>query len=82
MDLRCEFIKHGELVEPGIVEFKCRSNKCGHGPGIIVIHRFDTITGDLLETKKYRDPEGVKDGSSQHRAAVRNAAGKADQIHR
>jgi hypothetical protein len=81
MDLRCEFIKHAELIEPGVVEFKCRSRKCGHGPGIVVLHRFDTNSGELLSTNIFKDPEGVKNGTSQQRNPVWDAADSADSVH-
>lgn len=81
MDLRCEFIKHAELISPGVIEFKCRSKKCGHGPGIVVIHKFDTITGEMLSTKRFKDPEGTDNGTSKHRNSVRNAADPVDSIH-
>jgi hypothetical protein len=81
MDLRCEFIKHAELIKPGVIEFKCRSRKCGHGPGIVVLHRFDTNTGELLSTDIFRDPEGVNNGTTRQRDSVRNAAGSTDPVH-
>lgn len=56
-ELRCEFKKHGELVEPGVIEFLCRSKLHNKGPGILVIHRFDTLTGELLETRFFREVE-------------------------
>lgn len=64
MDLRCEFIKHAELISPGVIEFKCRSKKCGHGPDVVVLHRFNAMTGDLISTKRYRNIEGVDNGAS------------------
>ena len=55
MDLRCpNGIKFGELLE-GAIEVKCRSSRCGAGTGIVVLHRFDAATGELLSTKRYRD---------------------------
>ena len=80
-DLRCEFIKHAELISPGVIEFKCRSKKCGHGPGIVVIHRFDAMTGEMIATNVYRDPERVNNGTSSDFNSIRNAAGSADAIH-
>lgn len=60
MDLRCpNGIKFGELDDGGI-EVKCRSSRCGAGSGIVVIHRFSPITGELLETKRFRDPATSK----------------------
>lgn len=56
MELRCPSrIKHGELVA-GVLEVRCRSNRCGHEPGVVVLHRFDALTGELIETRKYNDP--------------------------
>lgn len=81
MDLRCEFIKHAELISPGVVEFKCRSKFCGAGPGIVVLHRFDAITGELLSTNTYRDPEEVKNGTSTECNPVRDATDSADAVY-
>lgn len=81
-DLRCEFIKHAELVGPGFIEFKCRSKYCGSGNGVVVIHRFSTVTGELIATSKFKDPKGVINGSAINQHSVRNAAGEADDLHR
>lgn len=76
VELRCpNKILHG-VLGPGWIEQKCRSARCGAKPGVVVIHRFDTASGDLLETKLYKDPtnrEGGQDGSVGHRASVRSA---------
>lgn len=67
-DLRCDNgILFGRLTD-GVVEVKCRSSFCGHERGVVVIHRFSTLTGDLLETLRFRDPaytrkEVVQNGS-------------------
>lgn len=55
MDLRCPAKKHGELVD-AVVEVKCSSRFCGAGPGVVVIHRFDVTTGELVETHQFKDP--------------------------
>lgn len=74
-ELRCpNGIKFGELVGE-LIEFKCRSKRCGAGPGIVVIHRF-THQGQLHETKKYRDPafrEEVKNHATRNSTALRSA---------
>jgi hypothetical protein len=60
MELRCENgIKFGDLND-GVIEVKCRSSRCGHGVGSVVIHRFDSLSGELLETKRFRDPANRK----------------------
>lgn len=58
-DLRCESKKHGVLIEEGsgLLEIKCDSRFCGNAPGIVVLHRFDLATGELVETKRYREIE-------------------------
>lgn len=56
MELRCHAqILHGILVD-GLLEVKCKSRRCGHENGVIVLHRFDTITGELVETLHFKDP--------------------------
>jgi hypothetical protein len=58
VELRCESRLHGELLElegERAIEVKCRSKFCGHSPGVVVLHRFDLVTGKLLETKRYRE---------------------------
>ena len=53
--MRCKNKKHAELVA-GAIEIRCGSAFCGKMPGVVVLHRFDPRTGDLLETKKFQDP--------------------------
>lgn len=56
MELRCpNGILHGILTE-GVIEVKCRSSRCGHREGVVVLHTFNARTGELVETKFYRDP--------------------------
>lgn len=55
-EMRCDHKLHGVLIESGIVEFKCNSAFCGAEPGVVVLHRFSAETGNLIETKKYKDP--------------------------
>lgn len=54
MEMRCEHKLHGIVVD-GLVEVKCRSQLCGHRPGVVVIHKFDGMTGELVDTKRYKD---------------------------
>jgi hypothetical protein len=59
MELRCENgILFGLVLPDGLLEFKCRSRRCGAGPGVVVLHRFDSVTGKEVEgsPKLYRDP--------------------------
>lgn len=60
MNLRCPLRKHAVLIrpskDPGLIEIACPSRWCGREPGVVVLHRFDTSTGDLVETILYREP--------------------------
>lgn len=76
MEMRCEHKLHGIVVD-GLVEVKCRSSLCGHKPGVVVIHKFDGLTGELVETKRYKDTpiintEGQANGRRIRRSPVRN----------
>ena len=79
MDLRCENgIKFGEIIpEESLVEVKCRSRRCGHEAGSVVIHRFDLETGELKGTLKFKDPANARkeDGnvSRDYSAPLRSA---------
>jgi len=54
MELRCDSKKHGELIVPGeVIEVKCDSRFCGAKGGVIVLHKFDVHSGELLDTNKY-----------------------------
>lgn len=73
MDLRCENgIKFGEAHD-GIVEFKCRSTRCGHAPGVIVIHQFDSGTGELLKTQRFQDITSREEGKHNDSTSLRSA---------
>ena len=67
MDLRCEHKLHGRIIDPGadgVVEIKCNSRFCGSVAGTVVLHRFSTADGSLLETKRYRDPTMLRKAAS------------------
>ena len=67
-DVRCTSKLHGRLVPnpltPGelLLEIKCDSRFCkGWTPGAIVLHYFNLSSGELLETKRFREsPEPPK----------------------
>lgn len=56
MEIRCESKMWGELTVDGYWEIKCPSKFCGAAPDVVVLHRFDPVTGELFETKRFRDP--------------------------
>jgi hypothetical protein len=61
MDLRCDNgILFGRL-EDDVVEVKCRSRRCGYEPGVVVLHRFSVLTGELKGTNLFKDPAHNKE---------------------
>lgn len=56
MDLRCDHKKHGEFLD-GVFEVKCSSRFCAQA-GVVVIHRWDALTGERLQDKRFADPVG------------------------
>lgn len=77
MEMRCEHKLHGVVIADGLVEVKCKSALCGAEPGVVVLHRFDAMTGELVETKKFKDTPTIKQKGTSHgrrgrRAPVRN----------
>ena len=65
VELRCDNgIKFGELFpEDETLEVKCRSTRCGAGPGVIVIHSFDVRTGKMVGTETFREPAMTRGGN-------------------
>lgn len=76
IELRCDNgILFAILVEPGVVEVKCRSQRCGASRDAVVLHRFDAVTGELLETNKFAEPSrGVTPNAAQHNPAPLRAS--------
>lgn len=59
-EIRCENgILFGYLLDD-CFEVKCRSNRCGAGPGVIILHRFDARTGKFMKTLRLADPRAPK----------------------
>lgn len=59
MELRCSSKKFGELIIPGagILEVACDSRFCGKRAGVVVLHRFDLATGEMMDTHQYKTPQ-------------------------
>jgi hypothetical protein len=55
MDIRCESKKYAEIND-GVIEIKCKSRWCGGGPGVVVIHRWDARTGEVLKDQRFKEP--------------------------
>lgn len=64
MDLRCPHRKFAVLSRPsrdaGMIEVSCPSRWCGKEPGVVVIHRFNTATGQLVSTRSFKEPAKEK----------------------
>jgi len=75
VELRCGAKKHGELIAEGtLLEVKCSSRFCGHQPGTVVLHRFDVVTGELVESAQFKDPNRKEKGNaSRDSSSVRTA---------
>jgi hypothetical protein len=77
MELRCEHKLHG-VIHDGLIEVKCKSALCGSRSGVVIIHRFDPITGVLVDTKQYKDTPVINNRKEQgdalgQQSAVRSA---------
>lgn len=71
MELRCRSKLHG-VLDDEIIEVKCGSKWCGAGPGRVVLHRFNRSTGELVETKLFKDPERSLSDDAVDRSPVRS----------
>lgn len=66
MDLRCDSrILHG-ILDDDCIEVKCRSKRCGHETGVVVIHRFNVNTGELELTRRFRETPEHKENDHVH----------------
>lgn len=73
IELRCGGTLHGIMREPTHLEVKCKRRSCGVRPGVVVLHTFDIQTGELTQTRRFRDPaqEGNIHASSRGHYPVR-----------
>lgn len=55
-ELRCPAKLHGFMIDENRLEVKCNSRFCGAGRGVVVLHTWDTTTGQVVDTKKFMDP--------------------------
>jgi hypothetical protein len=54
-EIRCDSHLHGVLRD-GVLEIKCRFKPCGAQPGVVILHQFDPLTGELIRTLKFKEP--------------------------
>jgi hypothetical protein len=62
IQLRCKSKLQGIIKERAdgtrVFEIRCKDKWCSErGAGIVVLHYFNVDTGELIETKKFRDPK-------------------------
>ena len=75
-DLRCHGPRLHGVVDPVnmTIEVKCDRRKCGHEPGVVVLHTFDLLNGFLINTTSYNDPARKgRQHASRQLSAVRPA---------
>jgi hypothetical protein len=74
MELRCRSkILHG-IIADGFLDVSCKSGWCGKRNGVVVIHRFSLLTGELISTRKFAEPrKGGPSGNPDQSDAVRLA---------
>lgn len=71
MELRCDSYKlHAVVLDNGLIEIQCRDRRCGYSAGIVILHRFNTETGELVNTLKFNDPP--RKGEAGNGTACRN----------
>lgn len=61
IELRCNGTLHG-IVDDEVktLEVKCKRRSCGAGPGIIVLHTISLTTGEVVDTKRFAEPQKTK----------------------
>lgn len=62
IELRCGGTMHGKLAE-GKLEVKCGRRSCGAKRGVVVLHTFDLVTGEMIGTERFADPVQEEDNS-------------------
>jgi hypothetical protein len=76
-ELRCSSYKlHAIVTDNGEIEIQCRDRRCGYEPGIVILHRFNPDSGELVNTLKFNDPprKGETDnGSARRHHSLRTA---------
>ena len=76
-ELRCSGTMHGRMTGEFLLEVKCHRRSCGAKKGVVVLHTFDVVTGELMSTQRYKEPspvskKGSSNGSSGSRTTVRS----------
>lgn len=56
--LRCDGTLHGIISDDatGTLERSCHHIRCGYRKGLVILHTFDLTTGQIIQTKRFREP--------------------------
>lgn len=76
MELRCVSKRLHGIVEEDVIEVTCDSTWCGKRSGVTVLHRFNTRTGELLDTRLFAEPmkEVTRDNGTRNESnSIRSA---------
>jgi len=56
--LRCDGNLYGVISDDHqTIEVKCKRRACGHAPGVIILHTISLATGQVVNTKRFREPQ-------------------------
>jgi hypothetical protein len=75
-ELKCASGRLLGMLDGKFVEIACRSARCGKRPGVVVIHRFDVLTGECVSTSQFKEAritKGEADGTCIQGAPLRSA---------
>ncbi len=57
VQIRCEGNLYGVISDDHQnIEVRCKRRACGHQPGVIVLHTISLASGQVVSTKRFRDP--------------------------
>lgn len=60
LELRCPGRIHG-ILDGNVLKMRCFTKvPCGAGNGVVVEHYFNIETGQIIETRKFRDPAKLR----------------------
>lgn len=64
LELRCEGTMHARLdLDRGTIEVKCGRRRCGASKEVVVLHTFSTLTGAMIDTRRFRNPPREEDNN-------------------
>lgn len=56
-ELRCEGNLYGILSDDHqTIEVRCKRRGCGAAPGVVVLHTILLSSGEVADTKRFREP--------------------------